>query len=514
MRWLPMKLDGSVHRVRFGPYEADFHTQEIWKGGTRLKLAHQPFEILEMLVSRPGELVAREDLQRRLWPEDHFGDASHGLNAAVNKLRETLSDSADQPRYIETLPRRGYRFIGHVEGAIVTDAQGDERASEASDLRGLPDAPVIPAVLAAAEWANSETEIARPAPRRWPILVTAALALVAGGFFGIVVNVGTRSAKAILPQMLETAVKAEQQSIGDRKASEREVKERGKRGKALHGTSESLGSKADSLWHPDKHGDLQTAEFRTIISGDGGNAAPQFSPDGKRIAFMSNRSGPWQIWMSNEDGSNPKQVSITDSAGTPRWSPDGQSIAFDAPLDGTTAVFVAPINRPESAHPLAEGRVPSFSRDGKFVYFASDRTGEWQVWKVPVAGGPEVQVTKQGGFAGLESPDGTVYYSKSDGSNPEIWRVPISGGVEAAVSPFVRPRTWSSWTVTKIGILMVADLPDGRSHLSLYDPTRATVHELASLQTAPHWMGATTDGKKVVMNDAAERQITMLENLR
>jgi DNA-binding winged helix-turn-helix (wHTH) protein len=103
-----------THRVRFGPYEANFHTQEIWKNGTRLKLAGQPFEILEMLVSRPGELVPREDLQRRLWPQDHFGDASHGLNAAVNKLRDALCDSADQPRYIETLPRRGYRCIGPV----------------------------------------------------------------------------------------------------------------------------------------------------------------------------------------------------------------------------------------------------------------------------------------------------------------------------------------------------------------------------------------------------------------
>jgi DNA-binding winged helix-turn-helix (wHTH) protein len=479
-----MKPDGSAHhhRVRFGPYKADFHTQEFWKGGTRLKLARQPFEILEMLVSHPGELVSREDLQRRLWPEGHFVDASHGLNAAVNKLRETLNDSADQPRYIETLPRRGYRFIGYVEDAIPS-ARVDEDASEAIDSRELVPAPPM---LQALVGANSE--IVRPAPRRWPILLTAAVALTAGGVVGIVRNVGQRNAKAVLPKVLETASKAEQLEL--RKSA------------------------AQSTWRPQKHAELRTAEFRTIISGDAGNAAPQFSPDGKRIAFMSNRSGPWQIWVSNKDGSDPVQVSVTDSAGTPRWSPDGQSIAFDAPLNSTTAVFVASIKRPESAHALAEGRVPSFSRDGTFVYFASDRTGEWQVWKVPVAGGPEIQVTKRGGFAALESPDGTVYYSKSEDANPEIWKVPINGGVEAAVSPFVRPRTWSSWTVTKNAILLIADLPDGRSHLSLYDPMRATIHELASLQTAPHWMGATADGTKVVMNDADERQITLLENLR
>ena len=158
--------------------------------------------------------------------------------------------------------------------------------------------------------------------------------------------------------------------------------------------------------------------------------------------------------------------------------------------------------------------MPSFSRDGAFIYFSSGRTGEWQVWKVPVAGGREIQVTEQGGFAALESADGNLYYSKSDNANPEIWKVARGVGAEVAVSPFVRPRTWSSWTVTKDGILLVADLADGRSHLNFYDPVRATIQELASLETAPHWMGATTDGKKVVMNDAAERQISMLEGLR
>src|SRR5258708_3986890 len=188
-----MKPDGSAHhhRVRFGPYEADFHTQEFWKGGTRLKLARQPFEILEMLVSHPGELVSREDLQRRLWSEGHFVDASHGLNAAVNKLRETLNDSADQPRYIETLPRRGYRFIGHVEDAIPS-ARVDEDASEAIDSRELVPAPPMLQTLV-----RANSEIVRPAPRRWPILLTAAVALIAGGVVGIVLNVGQRNAKAV-----------------------------------------------------------------------------------------------------------------------------------------------------------------------------------------------------------------------------------------------------------------------------------------------------------------------------
>src|ERR1700721_2425574 len=109
-----MTRHGSA-RARFGPFEVDLHTHELWKFGTRLKLAGQPFEILAVLLSQPGELVTREDRRPRLWPADTFVGFNHGLTARVNKLREALSDSADAPRYVETLPRRGYRFMAAVE---------------------------------------------------------------------------------------------------------------------------------------------------------------------------------------------------------------------------------------------------------------------------------------------------------------------------------------------------------------------------------------------------------------
>src|SRR5215467_1361733 len=108
-------MSNDRSRACFGPYEVDLHTHELWKFGTRLKLVGQPFEILSVLLSRPGELVTREELRSRLWPADTFVDFNHGLNAAVNKLRDALSDSAEAPRYIETLPRRGYRFIAAVQ---------------------------------------------------------------------------------------------------------------------------------------------------------------------------------------------------------------------------------------------------------------------------------------------------------------------------------------------------------------------------------------------------------------
>ena len=513
-----MKSDRSVDRVRFGPFEADFSTQELWKHGIRLKLGRQPFEVLEMLVSRPGELVLREDLERRLWPDGYFVDASHGLNAAINKLRETLGDSVEQPLYIETLHRRGYRFIGEI-AAMDRPVQIEEQpiAVEVAPVLRPPVAPML-RLPVAVQSISAEAGLVRAGAvkgRSWPLLVTAAMALVVGSFIGV--NLTERFGKH--PGEFAESERFQRKQIEEQRntrPSEMAVEPVGRAAGAQERKAGGAAKNSDEDMLPQRegYGSLQMAEYRTIIPGDAGNAAPQFSPDGKKIAFMSNRSGPWQIWMSNVDGSDPVQVSFTESAGTPRWSPDGQSIAFDAPMGGETHVFVAPVDRPREARALATGRVPSFSRDGNFLYFASERGDGWQVWKVPAQGGEEVELTKSGGFAALESPDGNVYYAKTGGGNPELWMVPAGGGVESLVSPQLRPRTWSSWTVTNGGILLVGDARDGKAYLSLYNPVEHTQHDLASLQIAPHWMGATADGKKVVMNDANERQITMLDHLR
>jgi len=101
------------HSVRFGDFEADLGSRELRRGGVKVKLQEQPFQLLACLVERPGEIVTREELRERLWP-DEFVDFDHSLNAAVRKLREGLGDAADTPRFIETLSRRGYRFIAAV----------------------------------------------------------------------------------------------------------------------------------------------------------------------------------------------------------------------------------------------------------------------------------------------------------------------------------------------------------------------------------------------------------------
>src|ERR1700727_2127098 len=100
--------------IRFGAFEADVQTGELTKDGVKLKFGGQPFQVLAILLERPGDVVTRDELQKRLWP-DTFVDVDRNLNTSINKIRDVLGDSAENPRFIETLPRRGYRFIAPVE---------------------------------------------------------------------------------------------------------------------------------------------------------------------------------------------------------------------------------------------------------------------------------------------------------------------------------------------------------------------------------------------------------------
>jgi DNA-binding winged helix-turn-helix (wHTH) protein len=107
----------SCSILRFGVFEVDVRAGEVRKQGVRIKLQEQPFHVLSVLLRRPGEIVTREELRAQLWQSDTFVDFDNGLNTSINKLREALGDSADSPRFVETLPRRGYRFIAPVNGA-------------------------------------------------------------------------------------------------------------------------------------------------------------------------------------------------------------------------------------------------------------------------------------------------------------------------------------------------------------------------------------------------------------
>jgi DNA-binding winged helix-turn-helix (wHTH) protein len=142
--------------VRFGVFEVDLAAGELRRQGVRVRLQKQPFQVLALLLERPADLVTREELRQKLWPADTFVDFDHSLNTAVNKLREALRDSAASPRYVETVARRGYRFVAPVEAAPLAAKQDQPQLSEVK--------PVVHAQLGV------------PLPHRW--LTRALFALI------------------------------------------------------------------------------------------------------------------------------------------------------------------------------------------------------------------------------------------------------------------------------------------------------------------------------------------------
>jgi len=123
--------------IRFGNFEVDTSAGELRRSGIKLKLSGQPFDVLLALLDKPGQVVTREELHDKLWSQDTFVDFEHGLNKAINKVREVLGDSADNPRFVETLPRRGYRFLAPVVNHISADAAVENPSAEPQPWRRI-----------------------------------------------------------------------------------------------------------------------------------------------------------------------------------------------------------------------------------------------------------------------------------------------------------------------------------------------------------------------------------------
>jgi len=135
-----MEVTGRTRRARFGAFEVDLRSGELYKHGIRLKLQDQPFQVLALLLEHPGDLVTREELRQKLWPADTFVDFDTGLNSAIKKLRDVLGDSAEEPCYIETLPRHGYRFIAPVAAHPQGTPQTQVPAEPATEVGAAPEA--------------------------------------------------------------------------------------------------------------------------------------------------------------------------------------------------------------------------------------------------------------------------------------------------------------------------------------------------------------------------------------
>ncbi len=215
-----------------------------------------------------------------------------------------------------------------------------------------------------------------------------------------------------------------------------------------------------SIWSLEllRSGDRVVAGTKTqVTSSTSWDDTPQFSQDGKWIAFASGRSGAPEIWVAGSDGLNLRRLTFFDGyfAGTPRWSMDGKRIVFDArPPASKPSIYVVPAS---GGQPIrltnAEGDVPSWSRDGRWIYYHS--RADDQIWKIPASGGRAVRVTRGGGFEAFESADGRyLVYSKSD-EREGIWRLDLSTGHEEPIPQLSEAAERRQWALAPRGVYFV-----------------------------------------------------------
>ena len=259
-----------------------------------------------------------------------------------------------------------------------------------------------------------------------------------------------------------------------------------------------------------------------FISSTRDDIAPQYSPDGQKISFVSLRSGTYEIWVCDGDGSNPAQLTALKMPDPPthHWSPDGRRIVFDSDLKGQWDIWVVDINggKPQrlTTDPANHGN-PSWSRDGRWIYFDWRRTGKQQIWKVPASGGAAIQVTRNGGFAPIESPDGKLlYYTDTILGACAVWKAPVDGGRATKVLDGI--SDYSNLAVAEAGLYFVSVNDRGsRSSIQFLDFATNNVKTIASLEKAlTHGLALSPDGRWLLYSqvDQEGSELMLVENFR
>lgn len=408
----------SAQIVRFGLFEADLQTGELRKSGVKVPLQGQPFQVCAILLTHSGELVTREELRQQVWPEDTFVDFDHALNTAITKIRTALGDQADNPRFVETLPRRGYRFITPVD-------------------KPSPAAP------------------APPAPkRRLESLAAKALGLSAAAtllalFFGIGIWRFARDrAEAALPPLEVVPMAA------------------------------LPGSEDDPAFSPDGNqvafalrSEGSCGIYTVMIGGDkalrltsGPDDFPTWSPDGRRVAFYRYSEHGIAIYAVPALGGTEERLytgfSSIWTSGLD-WSPDGRVLAFSEGQGDKNSAWIALLSLADfSARRLTSpsGReydsAPAFSPDGSTVAFVRGIVAGVvkDLYVVPAAGGAPKRLTFDNTWimgSPTWTPDGReIVFSSTRGGLGALWRVSASGGTPRPVegvgviafSPSISPK--------------------------------------------------------------------------
>ena len=411
----------STQPLRFSSFELDLRAGELRKHGLRIKLQDQPLQILAFLLEKPGEVVTREQLRDRLWPADTFVDFDHSLNSAVKKLRQALNDDPDVPRFIETLPRRGYRFIAPLRNG--PEATPVIREMTEPSLNGGADS----LVHGAAE------DRSKPPARshHWKMW--------AAGAFGFALALGLASWFRPNPSTASSApirlVPLTTYSNGLSRAS-----------------FSPDGNQVSYSWQQEKQDgvDIYIKQIGTekplqITHDFGYNFFPAWSPDGRYIAFVHNSSkGPAGIYLIPALGGPPRKLlnlqNVQGCKPVLGWSPDGNFLTFsdksfsDAPcsvyqlkLEDLKVLKVTTPPQPSVGDGWAQ-----YSPDGKTIAFVRDTKEAHDIYLMPAAGGDCHRLTFDNrlimGFAWTPDSREIVFSSNRGGANMGLWRISTSGG--------------------------------------------------------------------------------------
>ena len=398
-----MSLPAANSRVvRFGAFELDLESRELRKSGIRIKLQEQPFLILEMLLDRPGSIVTRDELKQKLWPADTFVDFDLSLNSAVKKLRQALSDESDNPRYIETLYRRGYRFIGPVNGtnghslvtaepSVSSTLSGEDTSAEAAPVAGP---------LKEGHLRN---------PRRLALYLALALTLLAAGLLS---QMPSRPPKVLGYTQIthDGLAKAELLTDGERIYFREFQGDRFVVGQvSVAGGESSVVPMPFENAHP---GDVAPDGSALLVGafkgtgkdvelwsvplpsgaprrlGDFSVDAAAWSHDGKRLFYASGAD----VFVANSDGTQPQKLTtIIRQVVNLRPSPDGSKLRFDIVDEGNGSSAIWELSRDgKGPHPLlpAWNSDPreccgSWTPDGKYFVFQSFHDGRMSIWALP-----------------------------------------------------------------------------------------------------------------------------------
>jgi Tol biopolymer transport system component len=280
-----------------------------------------------------------------------------------------------------------------------------------------------------------------------------------------------------------------------------------------------------NIWRIDLKGISQKPgqPFRFIASTELENY-PAYSPDGRRIAFVSARSGATEIWICDSDGSKATQLtSLGGSAAVygPSWSPDGQSVAFTGVQKGMkddiysiNANGGAPSRLTDN---VAEDKWPYWSHDGKWIYFSSTRSGREEIWKMPSNGGEAVQITRNSGDAPQESADSKfLYYMKGWPDAVSVWRAAVDGSEEAKVLDSVHSE--GQWALAKNGIYFFRT-PDklGFSDICFYELATGQIRKIVTVQRpVDNHIAVSPDGRTLLypQSDESGSVLMLVENFR